>query len=65
MGGDLRGHPLNALRWRIGRKDIIGEYLPSGTIVLLGSLVKTKWLKKGDEVKIKISNIGESKVKFI
>ena len=65
VGGDILGHPLNALRWLIGRKDIIGEYLPSGTIVLLGSLVKTKWLKKGDEVKIKISNIGESKVKFI
>ena len=63
-GKDILGNPLYALKWLIQRKDIIGSYIPAGTIVLLGSLVQTKWLKKGDEVKIIIKDIGETKVKF-
>lgn len=63
-GIDIMGNPIAALRWIIGRKDIIEDFLPRGSIVLLGSMVQTKWLHKGDEVKVLISEIGESSVRF-
>ena len=64
MGVDIMGDPILALEWIVGRKDVIGDFLPAGSVVLLGSLVQTKWLNKGDEVKIFIDEIGESRAIF-
>ena len=64
MGVDIMGDPILALEWIVGRKDVIGDFLPAGSVVLLGSLVQTKWLNKGDEVKIFIDKIGESRAIF-
>ena len=49
----------------IEHDDIVQGYLPAGSIILLGSMVQTHWLKKGDEVRTIVSEIGESRVKFI
>ena len=64
-GADIMKNPILALKWLIGREDIVRGYLPAGSIVLLGSMVQTQWLEKGDEVRTIVSEIGESRVKFI
>ena len=64
IGNDILGNPIFALEWLISRKDIIGEYIPKGYIILLGSLVQTKWLSLGDLVQINIKDIGSTSVSF-
>ena len=64
-GADIMKNPVLALKWLIERDDIVQGYLPAGSIILLGSMVQTHWLKKGDEVRTIVSEIGESRVKFI
>ena len=64
-GKDILGHPMNAYSWIVSRKDIIGKYIPKGCIILLGSLVQTKWLCAGDLVEVSIEGIGSVKVTFV
>mgnify|MGYP001369350221 CR=1 FL=1 len=63
-GNDILGNPISALSWLVSRKDIIGEYIPKGQIILLGSLVQTKWLNLGDLVQVNIKDIGSASVSF-
>jgi 2-oxo-3-hexenedioate decarboxylase/2-keto-4-pentenoate hydratase len=58
MGGDVMGHPLNALAWIASSLAARGTPLLAGEIVLLGSLVETKWLERGDHVAIAIDGLG-------
>jgi len=64
IGNDILGDPISALAWLISRKDIIGEYIPKGYIILLGSLVQTKWINLGDLVQVNIKDIGSASVSF-
>lgn len=64
LGNDILGNPISALEWLVSRKDIIGEYIPKGQIILLGSLVQTKWLSLGDSVEVNIKDIGSASVSF-
>ena len=64
IGKDILGDPINALIWIVSRKEIIGEFLPKGSIILLGSLVQTKWLNQGDIVEVDINKLGKAKVSF-
>ena len=50
MGGDILGHPLNALVWLADLRAKQSMPLKAGEIVTLGSLVKTVWVDKGDEI---------------
>ena len=52
------GHPLNALAWLATSLAVRGKPLRAGEIVLLGSLVETKWLARGDHVVIDIDGLG-------
>ena len=64
-GNDILGDPILALSWLVSRKDIIGDYLPKDSVILLGSLVETQWLKCHDKVQICIENIGNANVSFL
>lgn len=57
-GADVMGHPLNALAWIASSLAARGTPLREGEIVLLGSLVETKWLARGDHVAIDITGLG-------
>lgn len=58
-GALVMGHPLEALAWlaNLRAKHHLGP-LKAGEFVLLGSVVETKWLKAGDEVRIEIEELG-------
>jgi 2-keto-4-pentenoate hydratase len=58
IGADVMGHPLNALAWIASSLTARGTHLREGEIVLLGSLVETKWLARGDRVVIAIDGLG-------
>jgi 2-keto-4-pentenoate hydratase len=57
-GADVSGHPHNALAWLANHLAAEGKSLRAGQIVLTGSLVKTVWLKAGDEVTMELSGLG-------
>ncbi len=65
VGGDIMGHPLEALVWLANTAVLHGIPLQGGEFVLLGSMVRTKWLEPGDLVEIEISGLGSSSALFI
>ena len=65
LGKHILGNPLNALMWLASRKDIIGNFIPKNSIILLGSLVETYWVSRGDKVKINIEGMDNVYINFI
>ena len=63
-GGDILGHPLEALAWLAGSMAARGRALRAGEFVTLGSVVATKWVAAGDEVRIEIEGLGEARATF-
>jgi len=63
-GRDILGHPLEALAWLANLKAGQGAALAAGEIVMLGSVVETKWLTRGDVVEAQIENLGQASVVF-
>ena len=57
-GADVLGHPHNALAWLANHLAAEGKGLHAGQIVLTGSLVKTVWLKAGDDVVMELDGLG-------
>ena len=57
-GTDVLGHPLNALVWLADHLGARGRTLRAGEVVLLGSLVETKWLSRGDDGDGAITGLG-------
>ncbi|MBN8995896.1 MAG: fumarylacetoacetate hydrolase family protein [Rhizobiales bacterium] len=64
-GADVLGHPLNALAWLARSLAERGTFLRAGEIVLTGSLVETKWLKAGDDVRVAVSGLGEIRFRVV
>jgi 2-oxo-3-hexenedioate decarboxylase/2-keto-4-pentenoate hydratase len=64
-GADVLGHPLNALAWLAQTLARRGTWLRAGETVLTGSLVETKWLKAGDDVRVAVSGLGEIKFRVV
>jgi 2-keto-4-pentenoate hydratase len=64
-GADVLGHPHNALAWLANHLASHGTGLRAGEIVMTGSLVKTVWLKAGDEATMEFSGLGNVHVTFI
>lgn len=58
-GRDILGHPLEALAWLANLLVGQGSYLPAGTIVVLGSLIKTHWVDRGMTIEVTIEGLGE------
>ena len=65
VGTDILGHPLDALVWLANHATGRGSTLHAGEFVLLGSLVQTHWVEKGDEVVIVNEPLGEVRATFI
>ncbi len=60
LGELVMGHPLNALAWLANAQ--FEHRLPglkAGEFIMLGSVVETKWLSPGDQVRIQIEHLGE------
>jgi 2-keto-4-pentenoate hydratase len=57
-GGDILGHPFGALAWLANARAARGRELAAGEIVLLGSVVQTRWVEAGDQVEIEIEGLG-------
>jgi 2-keto-4-pentenoate hydratase len=51
---DLMGHPLNAIAWLANEANDRGTYLKAGDIAMLGSLVTSKFPKKGDHLRFEL-----------
>ena len=64
VGGDIMGHPFEALAWLANTAAEFGFPLMAGEFVLLGSIVQTKWLDFGDQVVIDIEGLGQASARF-
>ncbi|MCH2129162.1 MAG: fumarylacetoacetate hydrolase family protein [Pirellulaceae bacterium] len=66
LGRDIiHGHPLEALVWLANHEADRGRDLPANWMVMLGSVVQTKWLAKGDVVKVNIEGLGQAVARFV
>jgi 2-keto-4-pentenoate hydratase len=59
-GGDVMGHPLNALAWLANKLAAAGTPLKCGMVVMTGSIVATRYPVAGDEVEVEISGLGRA-----
>jgi 2-keto-4-pentenoate hydratase len=63
-GGDILGHPLEALAWLANALAARGRCLEAGAFVLLGSVVETRWVEQGDCVEVAIEGLGTARARF-
>ena len=63
-GADIMGHPFEALAWLANSMAGRGRGLRAGEFVLLGSLVETKWVERGDLVTIEQPGLGTASARF-
>ena len=64
-GRDVLGHPLEALAFVANTLGGHGKTLKAGEIVMLGSLVKTAWLDKGESATGEIKGLGKVSLAFV
>ena len=57
-GGDVMGHPVNALAWLADKLAAAGTPLRRGMIVMTGSMVPIQYPVAGDRVVIEVSGLG-------
>lgn len=62
-GAAILGHPLEALAWLAGWASSRGRPLAAGEIVLLGSVVETRWVGPGDKVVVR-GDLGEVRLEL-
>ena len=63
-GADVMGHPFEALAWLANHAAARGRPLSEGDVVLTGSIVETRWVEPGDNVRVEIESLGEASVSF-
>ena len=61
-GGDVMGHPLEALAWLANTLAARGKSLSQGMFVMTGSIVSTKFLNAGDNATVSIDGLGEARL---
>lgn len=61
-GGDVMGHPLNALGWLADKLAVSGTPLRSGMIIMTGSMVPIQYPNVGDQVLVEISGLGTAEL---
>lgn len=64
-GADILGHPFEALRWLAAERATRGRPLRSGEFVLLGSLVQTNWVGRGDVVVLESRQLGSVAARIV
>jgi 2-keto-4-pentenoate hydratase len=62
IGGDVMGHPLNALGWLADKLAAAGTPLRRGMIVMTGSMVPIQYPVAGDRVLVEISGLGAAEL---
>jgi 2-keto-4-pentenoate hydratase len=62
-GGDVMGHPLEALAWLANLFAKRGKGLSKGLTVLTGSVVATKFVNPGDTVRLSVEGLGEASLR--
>jgi 2-keto-4-pentenoate hydratase len=65
VGGDVMGHPLNALAWLADKLAAAGTPLKRGMVVMTGSIVATQFPKPGDRVEISIEGLGAAALDLV
>ena len=63
-GKDILGHPFEGLAWLANLMAERGLTLRAGEFVLLGSLVETQWVNRGDVVTIELEDLGVATARF-
>jgi 2-keto-4-pentenoate hydratase len=63
-GGDVMGHPFEALAWLANKRSQRGLGIAAGEFVFLGSVVETKWVAAGDHVVMEIDRLGRIDARF-
>ena len=63
-GADVLGHPLEALAWLAGRLAEYGRGLRAGEIVMLGSLVGTRWVDRPIRAEVEVEGLGRAVCDF-
>lgn len=63
-GADILGEPLEALAWLARHRADRGDPLRAGELVLLGSVVQTQWIARGDDVEIVNARLGTVRARF-
>jgi 2-oxo-3-hexenedioate decarboxylase/2-keto-4-pentenoate hydratase len=64
VGADVLGHPVNALAWLANHLAARGPGLRAGEFVTTGSVVETKWMRRGDAVVVEIEGLGTVRAVF-
>jgi 2-keto-4-pentenoate hydratase len=64
-GGDVLGHPFDALIWLANHLARFGQGLHAGQIVMTGSIVATHWVKPGARVAVELEGLGTTRVEFV
>ena len=60
----INGHPLEALVWLAKAEAARGRDLPADWFVMLGSVVQTEWVERGDVVDVEIEGLGKASARF-
>lgn len=58
-GGDVMGHPLEAVAWLANTFAHRGKGLTRGSVVLTGSIIPPNTVSSGDSVRFRIDRLGE------
>jgi 2-keto-4-pentenoate hydratase len=61
-GGDVMGHPLNALAWLADKLAAAGTPLRRGMVVMTGSMVPIQYPVASDRVMIEVSGLGSAEL---
>ena len=61
-GGDVMGHPMNALAWLADHLAERGRRIKAGDIVLTGSVVMATPIERGKEVVCGVEGLGEARL---
>lgn len=63
-GGDVLGHPLDAVVWLANQLAGYEKGLRAGELVMTGSMVTTQWVQPGDQVTVVLEGLGTAQVAF-
>jgi 2-oxo-3-hexenedioate decarboxylase/2-keto-4-pentenoate hydratase len=64
VGADVMGHPFEALAWLANRMAEYGRTLRAGEVVMLGSLVGTRWIDRPARAVIEVEGLGRAACDF-
>jgi 2-oxo-3-hexenedioate decarboxylase/2-keto-4-pentenoate hydratase len=62
LGGDVLGHPIEALAWLANTLAERGQGLKKGMIVMTGSVVSTRFLNPGDIATVSVEGLGTARL---